>query len=134
MDTVAFKDGETSKFLQSSESAKRKENTSRTILVLKIVCALLALLSLALIIALIVVLTVDKTESSPKDAPPYTRIKDCPQSTKLEISSPARSAGVYDDLSKEEILAVRDYILSQPSLNVTPYQKAAINDNYIYLI
>ena len=137
MDTVAFKDGETSKFLQSSESAKGKENTSRTILVLKIVCTLLALLSLALIIALIVVLTIDKTESSPKDnkdAPPYTRIEDCPQSTKLEISSPARSAGVYDDLSKEEIIAVRDYILSQPSLNVTPYQQAAINDNYIYLI
>lgn len=78
MDTVAFKDGETSKFLQSSESAKGKENTSRTILVLKIVCALLALLSLALIIALIVVLTIDKTESSPKDTPPYTRIEDCP--------------------------------------------------------
>ena len=29
---------------------------------------------------------------------------------------------------------VREYILSQSSLNVTPNQDAAINDNYIYLI
>ena len=105
----------------------RREN-----LILKIVCVLLALLSLALLIALIVVATRDKTEAlengSSSGAQDF-----CPDTTQL-ISSPARSAGLYDDLSKEEIFAVRDYILSQSSLNVTPYEDAALNDNYIHLI
>ena len=57
----------------------------------------------------------------------------CPETTKLS-TTPARSAGLYDDLSKEEIIAVRDYILSQSSLNVTPYEDAGVNDNYIFLI
>ena len=108
------------------------KDAGRENLILKIVCALLALLSLALLIALIVVVTKNKTESSENGL--YTGVQGfCPETTQL-TSSPARSAGLYDDLSKEEIIAVRDYILGQSALNVTPYEDATINDNYIYLI
>ncbi|KAL9982194.1 hypothetical protein ACROYT_G011005 [Oculina patagonica] len=108
------------------------KDASKTILILKIVCALFALLSLALLIALIVVVSKDKTE--PEKNGSSSGVKDfCPETTKL-TSSPARSSGLYDDLSKDEIIAVRDYILYKSSLNVTSYEDAAINNNYIYLI
>ena len=108
----------------------RKANKTNS--VLKIICTLLALLSLALLITVGVLAT--KNNTGPLENESSDGIKDfCPEETQL-TPSPARSAGLYDDLSKEEILAVRDYILSQSSLNVTPYQDAAINDNYIYLI
>lgn len=113
------------------QSTKEKQD-DKTKLVLKILVVLLALLSLALLIALIVVATKDKTDPAENES--SSGLKEfCPETTKL-TSSPARSSGLYDDLSKDEIIAVRDYILSQPSLNVTPYEDAAINDNYIYLI
>ena len=104
----------------------------RTLLILKILVALLAVLSLALLIALIVVVTREKTEIVENGS--SSGLNDyCPEDTQLP-SSPSRSSGLYDDLSKEEIVSVRDYVLSQPSLNVTPYENAAINSNYIYLI
>ena len=101
-------------------------------LVLKILVVVPALLSLALLIALIAVATNDKTD--PVENESSSSVKEfCPEKMKL-ISSPARSTGLYDDLSKDEIIAVRDYILSQSSLNVTRHEDAAINDNYIFLI
>ena len=113
------------------QSTKEKQD-DKTKLVLKILVVLLALLSLALLIALIVVATKDKTD--PVENGSSSGLKEfCPETSVLR-SSPARSSGLYDDLSRDEIIAVRDYILSQPSLNVTPYEDAAINDNYIYLI
>ena len=101
----------------------------KTKLVLKILVVLLALLSLALLIALIVVATKDKTE--PVENGSSSGVKDfCPETTELQELTTVRSSGLYDDLSKDEIIAVRDYILSQSSLNVTPYEDAAINNNY----
>ena len=109
-----------------------EKQDDKTKLVLKILVILLALLSLALLIALIVVATKDKTQ--PLENGSSSGVKEfCPETTKL-TSSPARSSGLYDDLSKDEIIAVRDYILSHSSLNVTRYEDAFINDNYIYLI
>ena len=113
------------------QSTKEKQD-DKTKLVLKILVVLLALLSLSLIIALIVVATKDKTDSVENGSSSGLN-EFCPETSKL-TSSPARSSGLYDDLSRDEIIAVRDYILSQPSLNVTRYEDAAINDNYIYLI
>ena len=40
----------------------------------------------------------------------------------------------YDDLSEKEIISERDFILSQKSLNITPFKDANINDNHIYLV
>ena len=109
--------------------------TARENVTLKIACVVLALLSLSLLIALIVVATKDKSKAleygSSSGLQNY-----CPETTKLTKlpTTPARSVGLYDDLSKEEIIAVRDYILGQPSLNVTPYADAGVNDNFIFLI
>ena len=63
-----------------------------------------------------------------------SRLQDnCPRATKLS-AAPARSAGLYNDLSKDEIIAERDYILRQPSLRLTSYENGALNENYIFLI
>ena len=111
-----------------------EKEANRKIFVLKVICGLLSLLSVTLLVALCVVATKGKTESSTEIDGSSSGIQDfCPETTQL-TSSPARSAGLYDDLSKEEIIAVRNYILAQSSLNITPFEDAAINDNYIYLI
>ena len=97
----------------------------RIILLLKILVGLLAVLSLALLVAVIVLST--------KGSTAVPDLGFCSEESKL-ASSPPRSSGLYDDLSKEEIIAVRDYILRQSPLNVTPHKNAVINSNYIYLI
>lgn len=105
----------------------------KTTLILKILVAVFAILSLALLIALIVVAT--KNNKEPVEDGSSSGVKDyCPENTELTAPSTVRSKGLYDDLSKEELIAVRDYIIKQPSLNVTRYEDANINDNYIYLI
>ena len=76
------------------------KDSSRGNLTLKIACAVLALLSLALLIALIVVIAEDRNEDNGSSS----GLQDvCPETTKL-LTTPARSAGLYDDLSKEEII------------------------------
>ena len=44
------------------------------------------------------------------------------------------SQGLFDDLSLDEITAVRDYMLGQKLLNLTPYNEATVSSNYIYQI
>ena len=113
-----------------------KKGRDKTNFILKILVVFLTLLSLALLIALIVVATRDSKSEPVKNEDSDSSVADfCPETTKLTPSPGAeRSAGLYDDLSKDEIIAVRDFILGQPLLNVTPFDKAKINDNYIYLI
>ena len=108
------------------------KDAQRKVLILQIVCVFLALLSLGLLIALIVVSTRDKNGSLENES--SSQANDfCPDNTRLKLQS-VRSTGLFNDLTKDEIIAVRDYILSQPSMNVTPYEQAAINMNFIYLI
>lgn len=109
--------------------------SSRENVTLKIACVVLALLSLSLLIALIVVATKGKSEALANGSSSGFQ-NYCPETTKLTKlpTAPARSVGLYDDLSTEEIVAVRDYILEQSSLNVTPYADAGVNDNVIFLI
>lgn len=108
------------------------KDARRKVLILQIVCVFLALLSLGLLIALIVVSTRDKNGSLENES--SSQANDfCPDNTRLKLQS-VRSTGLFNDLTKDEIIAVRDYILSQPSMNVTPYEQAAINMNFIYLI
>ncbi|XP_035680218.1 amiloride-sensitive amine oxidase [copper-containing]-like [Branchiostoma floridae] len=42
------------------------------------------------------------------------------------------SPALYDDLTAEELRAVREYLLGQSGLDITPWEEASINDNYIY--
>lgn len=107
----------------------------RTNFILKILVVLLAVLSLALLIALIVVATRENKSEALKNGDGDPNGDGfCPETYLTPSKEATRSAGLYNDLSKEEIIAVRDYILSQSSLNVTPFDEAKINDNYIYLI
>ena len=107
------------------------EKADKSKLILKILVGVLSVVCLALLIALIVVATRNNKKSVGDGL--RSAVEDCPDGTKLS-PPPARSADLYRDLSKEEIIAIRDYILRQPSLNVTAYDKASINDSYIYLI
>jgi diamine oxidase len=45
-----------------------------------------------------------------------------------------KSQDLYRDLSEAELRQVRDYILNVASLNVTPFESATVNSNYIFLI
>lgn len=105
----------------------------KTNLILKILVAVLALLSLALLIALIVVATRNNKEPV-ENGSSFGADDFCPETTQLTALTTVRSRGLYDDLSKDELIAVRDYIIQEPSLNVKAYEDANINDNYIYLI
>ena len=113
--------------------AEKKDGKSN--LILKILLAIFVLLSIALLIALIVVATRNNKESTAENGD-SSRIEDCPETS--ELTAPSTSSHgwkeLYQDLSKEEIIAVRDYIIRQPNLNVTAYENANINDNYIYMI
>ena len=111
------------------------KGADRTNFILKILVVLLAVLSLALLIALIVVATRENKSEPLKNGGGGSQSGGfCPETYLTPSKEATRSAGLYNDLSKEEIIAVRDYILSQSSLNVTPFDEAKINDNYIYLI
>ena len=111
------------------------KGADRTNFILKILVVLLAVLSLALLIALIVVATRENKSEPLKNGGGGSQSGGfCPETYLTPSKEAKRSAGLYNDLSKEEIIAVRDYILSQSSLNVTPFDEAKINDNYIYLI
>lgn len=111
------------------------KGADKTNFILKILVVLLAVLSLALLIALIVVATRENKSEPLKNGGGGSQSGGfCPETYLTPSKEAKRSAGLYNDLSKEEIIAVRDYILSQSSLNVTPFDEAKINDNYIYLI
>ncbi|KAI8477680.1 amine oxidase, partial [Branchiostoma belcheri] len=51
----------------------------------------------------------------------------------VEPVDPTRP-GPFSDLSLEEIDSVRNYMLAQDSLQLTPWEHAEISDNYIYAI
>ena len=98
----------------------------------KFLAVIFALLSLALLIALVVVAS-NKGSSGQTSDGEVGASKDCDRGMKKPVEPP-KSQGVFDDLSSDEISAVLDYMLAQASLNITPYDKASINSNYIYLI
>ncbi len=61
------------------------------------------------------------------------RTPSCPKTSPLKPKY-TKSNDLYRDLSKAELLQVCDYILNVASLNVTPFEKATVNSNYIFLI
>ena len=42
--------------------------------------------------------------------------------------------GIFDELTIKEYEIVKNYLLSQPKLNIVEYSRASINNSYIYLI
>ena len=113
------------------------EKTAKTLAILKLVVAVLVVLCLALLIALIVVVATQQPKEIKQDGAENSgggaAVKSCSDNMKLKVKS-TRSAGVFDDLSEDELIRVRDYMLGQASLNLTDFKEARINNNWIYMI
>ena len=105
------------------KKAKEPENT-KTPWAVKIVICILVLLVVALAVAIIII-TVNNSKNP-------ERLSSC--STTSSLKANLTSQDLYRDLSEQELLQVRDYILNVTSLNVTTYEKATLNSNYIFLI
>ncbi|XP_005102608.1 amiloride-sensitive amine oxidase [copper-containing] [Aplysia californica] len=79
-------------------------------------------LCVLLIIALIVVVII-------KTTPPY-----CSSSELVGKGPNLENPGLFNDLTPNEMEAVRDYMLGQDRLGLTPYEDATVNSSYIYMI
>ena len=97
----------------------------------KIAVTILSLLCLGLLIALIVV-AVDFAQY--KDKYPGKQEEHGCADGLLEDGELPKSHAIFNDLSSEELIAVRDFLLQQSSLKLKTMDKASVNDNYIYLI
>ena len=126
---------------KSDPMLKKKSSRSSVAPVLKwkVLTIVFVVISVVLLIALIVVATRQtKGKAGPKQnkSPDYRRNSSVPSCADgmSKPSEPPKSAGVFDDLTVEEITSVRDYLLMQAELNLTRYDQASIDSNYIYLI
>ena len=91
----------------------------------KFIISLLVMIIVGLLVA-VIILSVDNADS---------KIHKCSADTsKLRPKFYTKSNDLYRDLTKDEILRVRDYVLNEASLNVTPHEKASMGSNYIFLI
>ena len=100
-----------------------------------IIAVVFIVISIALLIALIVVATKpEKRQENPDNGSHEpVSVESCAEGMSSS-NGPPKSAGVFDDLTVDEITAVRDYLLKRPELNLTKYTKAHVDSNYIYLI
>ena len=100
-----------------------------------IIAVVFIVISIALLIALIVIATKpEKSQESPDNGfhEPVS-VESCADGMSSS-NDPPKSAGVFDDLTVDEITAVRDYLLKRRELKLTKYVKAHVDNNYIYLI
>lgn len=97
----------------------------------KIAVTILVLLCVGLLIALIVV-AVDFAQYKEK-YPSDTESSTCADGILNEGGLP-KSQGTFNDLTSEEIIAVRDFMLKQSSLKLKSIENASVKDNYIYMI
>lgn len=122
--------------MMKTESS-RKARCMNQLLKWKVLAITFIIVSIALLIALIAVaMTLRKIDEKHQRKIPESRGDDNEVKACLEGFSPSpgespRSAGVFDDLTVNEIIAVRDYLLHQTELNLTKIEQAAINSNYI---
>ena len=118
----------------SDPMVKKPETTSTTKPVWKVLTVVLLIIIIALLIALIVVATKkDRSSSQAKLESNGSELDDCADGLSSLVDTP-KSAGVFDDLTTDELTVVRDYLLKQNSLDLTPYENASLQSNYIYLI
>ena len=119
-----------------AKSEVEKKNASPAV-AYKIMIFILVLIILGLVAALIAVSVKksDATDDSKNSTfSPYSQ-----KHTQLYIwpilqPKYTKSQDLYRDLSEAELRQVRDYILNVASLNVTPFENATVNSNYIFLI
>ena len=114
---------------------KSTAKTSSALMLWKVLAIVFIVVSIALLIALIVVATKQrKSDENPENgAHVAINMESCTEGMSSSDDTP-KSAGVFDDLTVDEITAVRDYLLKQPELNLKKYLRATVDSNYIYLI
>ena len=108
---------------------KRKERVPFSC---KIIATILLLLCLGLLISLIVVV-VDYIEYKHKYPRDSQETNACGDGILQEEVNP-KSKGLFDDLSPNEIISVRDFMLKQSVLGLKNINEASVSDNYIYMI
>lgn len=117
---------------------KKPSPPSNKTLMLKVIAISFVIISIALLIALIVVATkarnseeadVNKSSVSTDG----NKVETCATGMLSPDQTP-KSAGVFDDLTVNEIIAVRDYLMGRNELNLTEYEKATVDSNYIYSV
>ncbi|CAL1539227.1 unnamed protein product [Lymnaea stagnalis] len=93
----------------------------KTWLALRILAIVTSILVVLLAVALAAMVVI-------KTTPPY-----CSpglESSNRNLANP----GIFNDLTPNEMVSVRDYLLSQKRLGLTPYQTATLNSSYIFMI
>ena len=125
----------------SDPMIEKKSSTSSVapIFKWKVLAIVFILISVVLLITLIVVVTKQsKTKAEPNENKSPDSIRNASVPTCADgmsnPSEPPKSAGVFDDLTVFEITSVRDYLLMQTELNLTRFEEATVNSNYIYLV
>ena len=88
-----------------------------------IAATLTGLLCVALAVALAVIIIRDE------EKPTW-----CPKTQTQPKTTNPEELGIFEDLNEDELKAVRDYMLSDPQLNITAHDQAGLNTNYIFLI
>lgn len=114
---------------------KSTAKTSSALMLWKVLAIVFIVISIALLIVLIVVATKQRnSDENPENGSHVAvNMESCTEGMSSSHDSP-KSAGVFDDLTVDEITAVRDYLLKQPELNLTKFLRATVDSNYIYLI
>ena len=114
---------------------KSTPRPSTSLMLWKVLTIVFIVISIALLIALIVVATkkVKSHENQENGSQVAVSMEPCAEGMSVS-DEPPKSSGVFDDLTVDEITAVRDYLLKQPELSLTTYVNATLDSNYIYSI
>lgn len=97
----------------------------------KIAVFILLLVSIGLLIAVIVV-AVEFAQYKEK-YPSNPEANTCADGI-LNDGEPPKSQGIFNDLSRKEVIAARDFMQKQSSLKLKSIENASVKDNYIYMI
>ncbi|XP_068700535.1 diamine oxidase [copper-containing]-like [Montipora foliosa] len=132
----------TSGYVDASDPMMKSHSRRKSIrvcLTWKLLAIVFIVISIVLLIALIVVATkankTDDAHGGKSQVEPNggDNLKTCAEGLFSPDDSP-KSVGVFDDLTVNELNAVRKYLLNQTQLRLTIFEKAAVNSNFIYSV